>query len=230
MNAQPTNSLQVRAELKALQGQVLSLAGIVESVLAEAIVALVEGDFGAAREVRLEDYKAHKVWLQTDSLCVEILASGQLRLEEVRFVAGAIKMAMHLKRMADEAVRISRHMSACPHRGLPPGPCTEVLPRMAEITQGIFTSSVESLANPDAPGAEDLQPVARELSSLKEELVRQVNEELTGGRLPAEVGTALVLVGRCLEEIAQLALEVASLGLCLHPTRGEAGRPEGEAQ
>ena len=68
MNTNNSNSPQVTAELKALQQQLLSMAGIVESVFADAVVGLVDGDLTVASEVRLDDYKAHQTWLRAESL------------------------------------------------------------------------------------------------------------------------------------------------------------------
>ncbi|MDP6107617.1 MAG: PhoU domain-containing protein [Candidatus Brocadiia bacterium] len=101
----------VNEGLAAVHGQLVNLADIVESAFAESILALVESDEVAAQEARLDDYKAHSVWLRVDGLCTGILSTGTLSLKEFHFVCGAIKIAMDLKLMADEALSIDRHMA-----------------------------------------------------------------------------------------------------------------------
>jgi len=231
MNTRNQHADEVDDKLNALGEQIVSLAGLVELVFADAIVALVEGDVGATQEVRLEDYKAHKVWLETDSLCIDLVATGQLRLQEVKFVTGAIKIAMGLKLMADEAARISRHMSACPDGGLPSGPWAQILPRMADIAQSMLSTTVEALVSRDGSETQGLHLVARELSTLNERLLELANEKMGApGALPAEVGTALVLVARSLEQIGQRALDVANQVAHVYPSRRAAEEQEPEGQ
>jgi len=197
-------------ELDALRERILTLADTVESVFAEAILALVEGDFRVAREVQLEDYKAHKLWLETDALCIGLLAGGKLDTEQVRFVACALKVAMDLKRIADEAVFVSRCLDACPEGELPPGPWSEVLPRMADLAQSLFTNSVESMVNRDPALAATLQPTFKELTALNARAVREANEELASeAPTTPRVQTTLVLVAHAFEHIGQHALDVA---------------------
>ena len=68
MSDEIRDAAQVSGELEALQQRLIALADLVESALAEAIVALVDDEPGAAEEARLEDYKAHGAWLELDGL------------------------------------------------------------------------------------------------------------------------------------------------------------------
>ena len=210
MNTNNSNSPQVTAELKALQQQLLSMAGIVESVFADAVVGLVEGDFNVASEVRLEDYKAHQTWLRAESLCVDLLSSGELSLEDVRFTAAALKIGQNLRRMADEAVQISSHIKACSAGDKSSAPSYAMLSRMVEITQSVFGSSIEALVNRDAALAQGLHLVFPELASLNRTVILEVIGEGKGEKPPAEVGVALVLVARALESISAHVLDVAN--------------------
>jgi len=217
-------------EVKAVRRRILSLAGIVESAFADAVLALAGAGPNVAREVRREDYKAHKVWLETDGLCVGLLAAGQLQAEQVHYVAAAIRIGMNLKQMADKAVCISRYMKACPDGGVPPGPWTELLPRMAEIGESMLNSSLECLATYDAEAAKALQMVSRESSSLNAQLLQQVNDGLASRRLPPHIGTAIVLAGNALEEIGQYALDVANQVRRLYAQQQSAEKPQDEQQ
>ena len=222
---------EIEEELPALQKQLLSLAGIVESVFADAVVALIEGDISAANEARLEDYKAHQAWLQADTLAVDLLSTGRLTLDQVRFVCAGVKIASDLKLMADEGIRVARQMRSFPNGNVPPGPCTEVLPRMADIAQSMFSDSIESLVNEDATEAHSLHLVFRELSSLNRELQERVNEDLASdGKLPPPVGTCLVLVGRSLEAIGERALDIAGHVTHLYPAEENTDELQAEAE
>ena len=229
MRQQDSNSPPVAAELKALQEQLLSMAGIVESVFADAVVGLVEGDFNVAGDVRLEDYKAHQTWLRAESLCVDLLSTGELNLEEVRFIAAALKIGQNLRRMADEAVQISSHIEACSVGEKSSAPRLELLSRMVEITQGIFSSSIEALVNRDAALAQGLHLVFRELTSLNRRVILDVVGEGEADKPPAQTGVALVLVARALESIGAHGLDMANAVYHLYGGEGN-GQPEEEVE
>ena len=223
------SSSETTGEVKAVRRRILALAGIVESVFADAVLAMADADSSVVRDVRREDYRAHKVWLDTDSLCVELLEKGQLEAGQARYIAAAIRIAVDLKQMADKAMCIPRYMKACPEDGIPSGPWTDVLSRMAEIGEGMLSSSLECLANRDAAGARALHLVSRESSSLNSQLIQQVNHGLASGRLQPQVGTALVLAGNALEQISQYALDVANQVRRLYAGEEPPGEPQEEA-
>jgi phosphate transport system protein len=213
---------QAEPWLDPLQQQVLALGEIVESMFADAIMALIEGDFSTARDVRGEDYKAHKVWLETDALCSELLMGGELDEEHVKLVLTAMKVAMNLKRVSDQAMELSRHLGACPDGSLPTGPLTETLPQMAETSQSMLSSGVEILARRNVANSNGVRMMARKLASLNSELVEHVSEALDAdGGLSGKVGTALVRVAGILKQVGAHAEEVTALLAHVYPSREE---------
>jgi phosphate uptake regulator len=189
----------------------------------------MESDTSAAQEAQREDYKAHQAWLQADSMAMDLLSSGELNLRQVRFVSAGVKIALDLKVMADEGIRISKLMSACPSGGTPPGSCTELLPEMAQMAQSMFGDSIDAFVNRDGTEAESQNLVFRELGSLHEDLVSRVNAELKSGEeIDAEMATSLVLVSRSLEIIGERALDIASHVARLYPPKEEAETEEVE--
>ena len=220
VNADDERSQAVTQEIETLQEQLASLAGIVESVFAESIIALVDGDLTAAREVRQEDYKAHKVWLQADRLCVDLLASGALSLDEVNLVCASIKIAFDLKMMADEAMHISQLISMCSAQKLSRGAATDLVPRMAELTQGILGDTSEALVNRSLIEAGNLHTACRELESLNRQLFEHLANEIASAKQNAQVALALTLVGRAFTDMGQCALDIVTH---IPSIRGEEG-------
>lgn len=210
MNADGERSRTVAQEIETLQEQLASLSDIVESVFAESIIALVDGDLAAAREVRQEDYKAHKVWLQADRLCVDLLASGALSLDDVNLVFASVKIALALKMMADEAMHISQLISMCSAEKLSRGAATDLIPRMAEITQSMLGDTSEALVNRSPIEAKKSRTACRKLDSLNRRLFEQLAEETVSAKQPAQVALALVLVGRAFTDMGRYALDIAN--------------------
>ncbi len=198
----------IDAELAALKEQVLALAGIVESLFAESIIALVDHDADAAHEAQLDDYKAHKVWLQADSLSVDLLSTGKLELREIYLICTMSHIALNLKRMADKGIKIAKLINQCPIESLPAGPCRDKLSSMTDNSQTMFSNSIEAFVNQDPSEANGLHPLYHEVRRLGKELHQGINEELTSGKnFPVEAGTSLVLIGGYIEDIAEFALD-----------------------
>jgi len=210
----------VEEELATLQEQVLALASDVEAVFADAVVALMENDSSAARDARVEDYKAHEAWLEADALSADLLNSGWLNLEQVHFVCASIKIALNLRQMADEGIRLSRHMSECSVSELP-APTRETLANMAEITESMFSDSVDAFVNRDATEAQSLNPVFHELGSLKNDLLEQVRTDLHERNVSAQAGVATALVARSLLNMGEHALDIANHVSHLYRAREE---------
>ena len=200
----------VNEELAAVHGQLVNLADIVESAFAESILALVESDQVAAQEARLDDYKAHGVWLRVDGLCTDLLSTGALSLKELHLVCGAVKIAMDLKLMADEALSIDRHMALWSPGAQGSRASAETIGRIAELTQSTFSDGVEALVAQDASEARGLHGVYGELKALAGQHFDHVTQEIEKRQLPAAAGAASLLVARSLETIATHALDMAN--------------------
>ncbi len=202
----------IESELLTLKQQVLALAGIVESVFAESVIALVDSDMDAAHEAQLDDYKAHQVWLKADSLAVDILATGKLSLDDVHLVYTMSHMSLNLKRMADKGMHIANLINECPLDSLPNSLCNTSLSKMTELAQTMFSNSIEAFINHDPSEANGLHPLYNEVKNLNKELLRGINEALRDNSqsiLPESV-TALVVIGGCMENIAELALDTGN--------------------
>jgi phosphate transport system protein len=228
MNPDNERSRAVAEELETLREQLASLADIVESVFAESIIALVDGDLAAAREVRQEDYKAHKVWLQADRLCVDLLASGALGLDEVNMVCASVKTALDLKMMADEAMHISQLISMCSAEKLSRGAATDLIPSMAELTQGILADTSEALANRSAIETEQLHKAYGELESLNRQLFEHLAKEIASAKQGPQVALALTLVGRAFTDMGHYAVDVANHIPSVHRENGPQRLPSDE--
>ena len=214
----------VSGELETLQERLIALADLVESALAESIVALMDNEPGAADDARLEDYRAHSAWLEVDGLCGDLLSSGDLSRQQVRFVHGAVKIAMHLKTMADECLQVSRQEALRP-AALPAGPVRESVTAMVQIVQSMLSDSVDALVNSDPLEANGAQQAYPQLDALGRELLEQLIERPGAGKLQQRARMAVLLVGRSLQAIGRHALEVAGHIAQLHPGSGAPDKP-----
>ncbi len=195
---------QVRGEVHELEHQVIALANLVESLFAEAVMAVIENNRHAACELREEDYRVHERWIEIDRLCTELLTNGDLDEEQITFLWQAMKIATHLKRAADESMRIGQAL----RDGEPDG--LGAVPRMAQIAQSTLGDALSALASRDPDEAAGVHLTHRELTSLASQAADELVAEMESGQLAPAAGLALADMANRLSHVADEALGIAN--------------------
>ena len=81
-------SKQYDHELLAIRNRVLSLGGLVEAQVEQAVNALLESDVELAERVIKDDYKVNSMEVAIDEECTQILALRQPAARDLRLVVG----------------------------------------------------------------------------------------------------------------------------------------------
>lgn len=95
-------------ELEAIRNRVLSMGGLVENQISDAINALGSGDIRLAEEVVQNDSRVNGFEVAIDEQCSQILARHQPAASDLRFVIAVIKTITDLERIGDQAERVAR--------------------------------------------------------------------------------------------------------------------------
>lgn len=101
-------SKQFDNELEDIRSKVLSMGGIVEQQLSNALKALVEGDIDKAELVIEKERIVNSSEVNIDQECTQILARRQPAASDLRLVMAIIKTITDLERVGDEAQKIAK--------------------------------------------------------------------------------------------------------------------------
>jgi len=101
-------SRQFNQELEELRHSMMSMGGLVESMVSDAVTALVEADTELAAKVIETDDRVNQLEKKIDSECNLIIARRQPTASDLRLVFAIIKAISDLERIGDEAEKIAR--------------------------------------------------------------------------------------------------------------------------
>lgn len=153
MNREHTDR-EYESELCVLRDELLLMGAKVEEMIAGSIKALVERDSALAQRLIESDREINRLELDTDDLCLRILAKRQPVASDLRFITIAMKMVTDLERIGDLGVNICERvieLNAEPQLK----PYLD-LPRMAELVQGMVREALDAFVNRDAVRAQQV--------------------------------------------------------------------------
>ncbi|MGL9760546.1 MAG: phosphate signaling complex protein PhoU [Symbiopectobacterium sp.] len=99
---------QFNTELEHIRTQVMTMGGLVEQQLTDAIMAMHNRDAKLAQRVIENDAKVNLMEVTIDEACVRIIAKRQPTASDLRLVMAIIKTISELERIGDVADKICR--------------------------------------------------------------------------------------------------------------------------
>jgi phosphate transport system protein len=205
------------AQLEAVRRNLIVMGGRVEEMIANAVKALVERDVDLAHRVIAEDPKVNRAEVETDELCLQILARRQPLASDLRFITLALKMVTDLERIADIAVSISRR--AIEMAKEPPLKPWRDVPRMAELVQAMVRDAIDAFVRSDAEQADAIIARDDEVDEVYTRVVREMLGIMTADADTVERGLHVLSVAKFLERVADHATNLAEQVVYL--TRGK---------
>jgi phosphate transport system protein len=193
-------------ELKTLRERLLRMAGRVEQMIADSVRSLVEQDVQLARRTIEADRLVDRAEVETDELCLVILAKRQPVASDLRFTL-SLKMVTDLERIGDLAVNIcERAIDLGPEPPLKPW---VDVPRMASIVQGMVRDAIDAFVAGDAERAQSVVDRDDELDELYTRVFRELLSTMLHDGSKVERGIHAQSVAKWLERMGDHATNLA---------------------
>lgn len=194
-------------DLKKLRESLLKMAGRVEEMIASSVKALVERDIALARSTIAADHLVNRAEVETDELCLVILAKRQPVASDLRFITLSLKMVTDLERIGDLAVNICERAIDL-GQDAPLKPWVDV-PRMAAIVQAMVRDSIDAFVAGDADRAQSVIERDRELDELYIRVFRELLSAMLADTSIVERGIHAQSVAKWLERMGDHATNLA---------------------
>jgi phosphate transport system protein len=193
----PHTDHQYDSELAEIRDRLLCMAGRVEEMIGDSIQALVQGDLALAHKTREADARVDRDEVETDELCLVVLAKWQPMASDLRFVTLALKMVTDLERIGDLAVNICDQVS---YLGSVPKlkPYVDI-PRMGVIVQSMLRDAVEAFVARDAGKAREVIDRDEEVDALYHQILRDLSPVMVASEMNLERGIAVQSIAKLLE-------------------------------
>ncbi|MCK5860307.1 phosphate signaling complex protein PhoU [Abyssibacter sp.] len=165
-------SKQFNAELDDIRQRVLTMGGLVEQQVSEAVRALTEADGELGEQVANRDYKVNAMEVGIDEECTRVLARRQPAATDLRLIIAVVKTITDLERIGDEAEKIGR-MAARLASNPPPNGSLPAVEAMGRRVSMMVHRVLDAFARLDAEEALEIAKEDRRVDSEYESISRQ---------------------------------------------------------
>ncbi len=173
-------SQQFEEELQDIRTRVMTMGGLVEKQLSDALMALSDMNSELAEVVVTNDYKINALEVSIDEECTQILARRQPTASDLRLVIAVIKTITDLERIGDEAERVARMALHFAEAGGDRKMLVGIL-HLGELVRGMLHGALDAFARMDTEAAINVareDPKAdREYESILRELITYMMED-----------------------------------------------------
>lgn len=175
-NAEISNhiSKQFNEELECVRSKVLSMGGLVEEQIIEALKALRDADGTLGEQIVKADFRVNALEVEIDEECTRIIARRQPAATDLRMIMAIIKTITDLERMGDEAEKIG-HLAV--HLSETKGPAyrhASGIEHIGELVRGMLHDVLDAFVRMDVDAAVEIAQRDNSVDSEYENLLRQL--------------------------------------------------------
>lgn len=194
-------------QLQEMLQKLLLMGGLTESMIEQAIHALLGADESLADQVTATEQRVDALQVELDEACVRLTVQHQPVARDVRFIFVVSRVASNVERMADQAINITQNtrFALAGPQLQPPGELRE----MAAAVRKMVGSALAAIVMRDVRLAQEVIEIEQEVNSLRDHVFMKLLTDMNNHpqRLSREL--SLILISRNLEKIGDHATNIA---------------------
>ncbi len=167
-------------ELENIRNKVLTMGGLVEQQMDDAVKAFISSDPELAEKILLQDDVVNKLEMEIDYDCIQVIAKRQPTAIDLRMLISIIKVITDLERIGDEAARIAKAAIRLEATDYYHDQYHEIN-HLVDMVKGMISGSLDAFARMDVDGVvkitEKDAKVDREYTSIIRQLISQMMED-----------------------------------------------------
>ncbi|MCG3173577.1 MAG: Phosphate-specific transport system accessory protein PhoU [Myxococcota bacterium] len=183
------------------------MAGRVEEMIANSAKALSDRDLDLARRTIDLDKQVNRDEVETDELCIVIVARRQPMASDLRMVTLCMKMVTDLERIGDLAVNICERVLDM--RMDPDYRPSDGLVEMANLVQIMVRDAIDSFVHRNAEKAREVIARDDQVDEIYHNTFRYYVENMRQDPNNVERGIHMISVSKVLERMADHATNLA---------------------
>jgi phosphate transport system protein len=195
------------SELEKLKMTLIQMAALSERAIEKATRAFLERDVPLAEEVIGNDKEIDLLEVDVDRQSLKLLALEQPMARDLRFIVGALRIAVDLERVADQAVNIAQRVRFLSTR--PPLPRNPVLEELAEASRDMLKKAISAFVNQDVDQAMEVCQMDDRVDDLNVMVLKNLIDYMMNEVPAVERSVQTIIVARCLERTADHATNIA---------------------
>jgi phosphate transport system protein len=196
-------------ELVELENNVLRLGALVEQAIQDSVKSLVERKSDIAKKVIKRDRKINDLDVAIDEDCIRLLALGQPKARDLRFIATTLKITTDLERIGDLSVNIAKRAIEL-NKEPQLKPYIDI-PRMAEIAQEMVKDSLDAYVRGCTSLPYDVIKKDDEIDKLMEQVFNELLFYMIQDQHTISRAVRISYVAKYLERIADHATNIAEM-------------------
>jgi len=193
-------------QLYDLKVDLVAMCRIVQSMIKDAIRALVTHDKALALSIQEIDRQVNEYEMTIEKKCMRLLLKQQPVARDFREVSTTLKMITDIERIGDQAADIGNIVAGLEDDYIGK---VEIIPRMGELAEKMVHDSVSSFIQNNTEIANKTIAVDKEMNELfikvKEELIGLIKED---GKKNADQAIMFMMIAKYLERIGDHAKNV----------------------
>ncbi len=198
-------------EIKELQGQVVSMGGLVEKIWIDAIESVTTASDEMALKVIDADKHIDNIELEIYTKAMRLLALRSPVASDLRTVVAAMRMATNLERLGDHAKNVARR-----EKLINPDEHKEViilLLRMYEMSLSALQQAIDAYRSPNLETAETIRANDAGIDELFNSTLAIVLKlmEPNNPPLQTEALASLLFVAKSLERMGDMTTNIAEI-------------------